>query len=87
MQKETSRRYRTGGRDKQASHLPMNKGKSSKAGKPKGGIEQILWERGWIDLTLSCNMYTVYGTKDLMGAVQKDTSLLCLMAAVEPQGF
>jgi hypothetical protein len=48
-------------------------------GKPKG-MEQILWERGWIDPTLARKVYTVRGTKDSMGAVRKDTSLQYLMS-------
>jgi hypothetical protein len=43
-------------------------------------MEQILWERGWIDPTLARKVYTVYGTKDSMGAVRKDTSLQYLMS-------
>ena len=48
-------------------------------GKPKG-MEQILWERGWIDPTLARKVYTVRGTKDSMGAVRKDTSLQYLIS-------
>jgi hypothetical protein len=48
-------------------------------GQPKG-MEQILWERGWIDPTVTRKVYTVHGTKDSMGAVRKDTSLLYLMS-------
>jgi hypothetical protein len=48
-------------------------------GKPKG-MEQILWERGWIDPSLPRKVYTVYGTRDSMGNVRKDTSLQFLMS-------
>jgi hypothetical protein len=48
-------------------------------GKPKG-MEQILWERGWIDPTEDRDVYTIHGTKDSMGAVRKDTSLRLLMS-------
>jgi hypothetical protein len=48
-------------------------------GKPKG-MEQILWERGWIDPKVARKVYTVHGTKDSMGAVRKDTSLQYLMS-------
>jgi hypothetical protein len=43
-------------------------------GKAKG-MEQILWERGWIDPNEDRKSYTVHGKKDSMGAVRKDTSL------------
>jgi hypothetical protein len=46
-------------------------------------MEQILWEQGWIDPTLARKVYTVYGTKDLMGAVRKDTSLQYLMTSLK----
>jgi hypothetical protein len=48
-------------------------------GQPKG-MEQILWERGWINPMVTRKVYTVHGTKDSMGAVRKDTSLLYLMS-------
>ena len=48
-------------------------------GKAKG-MEQILWERGWIDVTRPRKDYTKLGTKDSMGSIQKDTSLLELVA-------
>jgi hypothetical protein len=48
-------------------------------GKPKG-MEQILWERGWIDPNVARKVYTVHGTKDSMGALRKDTSLQYLMS-------
>ena len=47
-------------------------------GKAKG-MEQILWERGWIDVTRPHKDYTKLGTKDSMGSIQKDTSLLELL--------
>ncbi len=34
-------------------------------GKQKG-LLQVLWERGWIDMT-KINEYTIDGTKDLLG--------------------
>ena len=43
-------------------------------GKQKG-MEQILWERGWIDPSRDQSVYTVQGSKDSMGAIRKDTSL------------
>jgi hypothetical protein len=43
-------------------------------------MEQILWERGWIDPSLPRKVYMVYGTKDSMGNVCKDTSLQFLMS-------
>ena len=43
-------------------------------GKAKG-MEQILWERGWINPNEDRKSYTVHGKKDSMGAVRKDTSL------------
>jgi hypothetical protein len=52
-------------------------------GKPKG-MEQILWEQGWIDPSQNCKVYTVHGTKDSMGAIRKDTSL---QYYVQPQGL
>jgi hypothetical protein len=48
-------------------------------GKPKG-MEQVLWERGWIDPSTDRGLYTVHGSKDSMGAVRKDTSLRQLMS-------
>jgi hypothetical protein len=48
-------------------------------GKAKG-MEQILWERGWIDENRPRKDYSKLGTKDSMGAIQKDTSLLELLA-------
>jgi hypothetical protein len=48
-------------------------------GKPKG-MEQILWERGWINPSQNRKVYTVHGTKDSMGAIRKDTSLRYLMS-------
>jgi hypothetical protein len=48
-------------------------------GKPKG-MEQVLWERGWIDITRPRKDYSKLGTKDSMGALQKDTSFLELLA-------
>jgi hypothetical protein len=48
-------------------------------GKPKG-MEQILWERGWIDPSQNRKFYTLHGKKDSMGAVRKDTSLRYLMS-------
>jgi hypothetical protein len=44
-------------------------------GQPKG-MEQILWEQGWIDPMVTHKVYTVHGTKDSMGAVRKDTTSL-----------
>jgi hypothetical protein len=44
-------------------------------GKAKG-MEQILWERGWIDVSRPCKDYSKLGTKDIMGTIQKNTSLL-----------
>jgi hypothetical protein len=48
-------------------------------GKAKG-MEQILWERGWIDPSQDRKSYTVHGKKDSMGAVEKDKSLRYLMS-------
>jgi hypothetical protein len=48
-------------------------------GKPKG-MEQVLWERGWIDPTLARKEYTVHGSKDSMGVIRKNMSLLHLMS-------
>jgi hypothetical protein len=48
-------------------------------GKQKG-MEQILWERGWIDPGRDRTVYTVQGSKDSMGAIRKDTSLRHLMS-------
>jgi len=48
-------------------------------GKPKG-MEQTLWEQDFIDPSQNCKVYSVNGTKDLMGAVRKDTSLWHLMS-------
>ena len=48
-------------------------------GKPKR-MEQFLWERGWIDPTLARKEYTVHGSKDSMGVIRKNTSLLHLMS-------
>ena len=48
-------------------------------GKAKG-MEQILWERGWIDVRRPRKDYTKNGTKDIMGTIQKDTSLHELIA-------
>jgi hypothetical protein len=48
-------------------------------GKAKG-MEQILWERGWIDPSQDRRTYTVIGKKDSMGALRKDTSLRYLMS-------
>ncbi|KAI2496097.1 hypothetical protein MHU86_18423 [Fragilaria crotonensis] len=48
-------------------------------GKAKG-MEQILWERGWIDPSQDRRTYTVNGKKDSMGAFRKDTSLRYLMS-------
>jgi hypothetical protein len=48
-------------------------------GKPKG-MEQILWERGWINPNQDRKVYTVHGKKYSMGAVRKDTSLRYLMS-------
>ena len=42
-------------------------------------MEQILWERGWIDQSLPRKVYTLHGTKDSMGNLRKDTSLQLLM--------
>jgi hypothetical protein len=44
------------------------------------GMEQILWERGWIDVKRPRKDYTKLGTKDSMGSIQKETSLLELVA-------
>jgi hypothetical protein len=39
-------------------------------------MEQIFWERVWIDRNQNCKVYTVHGTKeDLVGSVWKDMSL------------
>jgi hypothetical protein len=43
-------------------------------------MEQILWERGWIDPGRDRTVYTVQGSKDSMGAIRKDTSLRHLMS-------
>ena len=48
-------------------------------GKPKG-MEQILWERGWIDVSQRRKDYTKLGTKDSMGCIHKETSLLYLIS-------
>jgi hypothetical protein len=48
-------------------------------GKAKG-MEQILWERGWIAPSQDRKSYTVHGKKDSMGAVGKDKSLRNLMS-------
>jgi hypothetical protein len=49
-------------------------------GKAKG-MEQILQERGWIDMSRPPKDYTKLGTKqDIMGTIQKDTSLHELVA-------
>jgi hypothetical protein len=47
-------------------------------GKPKG-VEQILWERGWIDGSKR-NKYTMSGRKDSKGILQNETSLFLLMS-------
>ena len=51
-------------------------------GKPKG-MEQILWERGWINPSEDRKSYTVNGKKDSMGAVRKDKSLRYLMSILK----
>jgi len=43
-------------------------------------MEQILWERGWIDPSRDQSVYTVQGSKDSMGAIRKDTSLRHMMS-------
>jgi hypothetical protein len=43
-------------------------------------MEQILWERGWIDPSQDRKVYTLHGKKDSMGAVRNDTSLRYLMS-------
>jgi hypothetical protein len=44
-------------------------------------MEQILWERDWIDPGRDRTVYTVVqGSKDSMGAIRKDTSLRHLMS-------
>jgi hypothetical protein len=48
-------------------------------GKAKG-MEQILWERGWIDERKPCKDYIKLGTKYSMGMIQKDTTMLELVA-------
>jgi hypothetical protein len=51
------------------------------------GMEKSFWEQGWIDPTFSCKVYMFYGTtKDSMGAIQKDTSIVYL-ACPTSQGF
>jgi len=47
-------------------------------GKPKG-IEQVLWERGWIDGNRRKD-YTMDGKKDSKGVLKKETSLFLLMS-------
>jgi hypothetical protein len=48
-------------------------------GKAKG-MEQILWERGWIDGNRPRKDYSKLGTKDSMGLIRSGTSLLDLVA-------
>jgi hypothetical protein len=48
-------------------------------GKAKG-IEQILWERGWIDVNWPRKDYSKLGMKDSMGLIWTGTSLLELVA-------
>jgi hypothetical protein len=48
-------------------------------GKAKG-MEQILWKRAWIDMSRPRKDYTKLDTKDIMGTIQKDTSLHELVA-------
>ena len=48
-------------------------------GKAKG-MEQILWERGWIDGNRPRKDYSKLGTKDSMGLIWLGTSLLDLVA-------
>jgi hypothetical protein len=53
-------------------------------GKAKG-MEQILWERGWIDPSQDQRTYTVNGKKDSMGALRKTHKPS--LPHVKPQGF
>ena len=53
-------------------------------GKAKG-MEQILWERGWIDPSQDRRTYTVNGKKDTMGALRKTHKPS--LPHVKPQGF
>ena len=48
-------------------------------GKAKG-MEQVLWERGWIDETRPRKDYTKLGTKDSLGLIQVGMSLLELVS-------